>query len=118
MPSKTYYLEQIEKELAMAHEALREGNDGKARVCARRASGQALSWYLTKFSHSNWGTDALRQLQHAAREESIPIDVKDAATRLTTKISDQFTYPFTTNPIDDAAIIIDYVKSVMDSDHD
>src|SRR5207253_7822279 len=42
-------LEQIEKELAMAEAALREANEGKARVCARRAVALAAEASLERF---------------------------------------------------------------------
>ncbi len=118
MPSATYYHEQIEKELATARSASGVGNDGKARVCARRACGHAITWYLTKYPHPRWEADALRQLQHVSQDQSFPSDVRSAAIRLTTKISDQFSYPFSTYPIDDALVIINHITSVMTGDHD
>ena len=35
--------QEIESELRQAREALADGNDGKARVCARRAVGKAFA---------------------------------------------------------------------------
>ena len=72
MPSKEYYLEQMEKEFATAREADRAGNDGKVRVCARRAAGQAITWYLARFPHPAWGTDALTQLKHLKDDRVFP----------------------------------------------
>jgi hypothetical protein len=118
MRSATYYHEQIEKELATARAASEAGNDGKARVCARRACGHAIMWHLTKYPHPGWGVDALRQLQHVSQDQNFPSDVRSAATRLITKISDQFSYPFSTHPIDDALIIINHIKSVMGAAYD
>jgi hypothetical protein len=116
MPAKEYYFEQIEKEFAIAREAIRTGNAGKARVCARRAAGQAITWFLSKFPRPGWQPDALSQLQRLNSDESFPPTVRDAAQRLTTKISDRFTYPFSTNPIEDARVIIEYITSQMQSD--
>ena len=36
----------INKELTKAEQAMKEGNDGMARVCARRACGNAISFWL------------------------------------------------------------------------
>ncbi|MBI3365403.1 MAG: hypothetical protein HY033_10880, partial [Ignavibacteriae bacterium] len=82
MPNKEYYFEQIEKELATAREALKIGNAGKARVCARRAAGQALTWLMTKYPRSDWGKDALGQLSCVKDDAAFPREVRDAAVRL------------------------------------
>lgn len=116
MPSKEYYLEQIDKELAGARTALKAGNDGKARVCVRRAVGQAIAWFLSKNPKQGWGVDAMTQLNSLKLDPDFPSDVRDAAVRLTTKISDQFTYPFSTNPLSDGTVIIDFIRTKMGSD--
>ena len=53
------------------------------------------------------------QLKKLQSDESFPKEIRDAAERLTTKITQQFTSPFSTNPIDDAVIIIEHVKKMM-----
>jgi len=116
MPDREYYFGQIEKEFATASEAIQSGNEGKARVCSRRAAGQAIAWFLTKFSRKGWGTDALSQLTHLAQDATFPGEIRDAAVRLTTKISDRFTYPFTSQPVEDARRIIDHIETIMARD--
>jgi hypothetical protein len=116
MPAKEYYLEQIEKELATAREAQRSGNDGKVRVCARRAAGQAITWYLSRYPHPAWGPDALTQLKQLKDDPSFSQASRDAAMRLTSKVSEHFTYQFSTHPLDDADIIIHEVKRLMEPD--
>ena len=112
-PTNNHYLEQIQKELAVARAALQTGNDGKARVCSRRAAGQAITWLLSVFPHDDWGSDAMRQLMHLRDDSSFPIEVREAAVRLTTKISQKFDYPFTNDPIEDAQVIIGSTHSFM-----
>src|SRR5512140_363976 len=92
MPSNQYYREQIERELAGAREALRAGNSGRARVCARRAAGQAITWYLTRHPHPAWRADAMHQLLMLEGDEGFPEDVRDAAARLTAKVTGEFGY--------------------------
>ena len=113
MPTREYYLEQIDKELAAARAAQGEKNDGKARVGARRAAGAALAWFLSAFPRDGWGTDAIRRLQRAGVEESFPYDVRAAALRLTARITDAFAYPFATDPVDDAGVIVRHIRSLM-----
>ncbi len=116
MPSKERYLEEISKEFTTAQQALSEGNEGKARVCSRRAAGIAITWYLSKVPRPGWHADALHQLLHLKDDTTFSPEVRDAALRLTTKISGRFAYPFSTNPIADARIIVDAIISQLDSD--
>jgi hypothetical protein len=104
------YQEAIEKELATAREALRIGNDGMARVCARRAVGQAIFWYKTKYPRPTWGQMAMHQIRMVCDDPEFPDDIRAAALRLTTKINDRFTYPFSNDPLADAALIIAHVE--------
>lgn len=114
MQAKEFHLDQIKKELTNAQNALSVGNDGKARVCARRAAGQAISWYLKKFPEKKCGNDAVTQLRFITNDTSFSQEVRDAAVRLTTKISERFTYPFSTDPIEDARLVINYIEQVME----
>ena len=104
-------LEQIEKELAMAEAALREANEGKARVCARRAVALAAEASLERFPRPSWRGDAMNQLRQIQQEESFPLPIRQAAERLSTKITQRDTAPFTSNPIADAKLIIAYLMA-------
>jgi len=114
MPTREYFIEHIEKELAAASEARANENEGRARVCARRAAGYALAWHLTKHPRAKWGSNAMSPLSAMKDDQSFPPAIREAAARLTRKISDRFTYPFATAPVEDAKIIVDYVQSRMD----
>jgi hypothetical protein len=107
------HAEQSEKELAMAEAALREANEGKARVCARRAVALAAQASLERFSRLSWRGDAMNQLRQIQQEESFPLAIRQAAERLTTKITQRDTAPFTSNPIADAKLIIEHLCSFI-----
>ena len=115
MPTKEYYFELIEKEFSTAREALKMGNDGKARVCARRAAGLAIAWFLSEHPNPAWGMDAMTQLLHLKEDPEFPQEIRDAAIHLTTKISERFTYPFSSDPMADARLIVHYFQSRMDA---
>src|SRR5207253_2040868 len=102
-----------DKELTAAREAEKAGNEGKARVCSRRAAGQAITWFLSRNLREGWGADSMTQLLHLKADLEFSEEARKAAERLTTKISDRFTYPFTTNPIEDATIIIQAITHRM-----
>ena len=102
-------MEQIEKELAMAEAAVREANEGKARVCARRAVALAAEASLERFPRPGCRGDAMHHLRQIQQEESFPLPIRQAAERLSTKIAQQDRAPFTSNPIADAKLIIAYL---------
>lgn len=97
--------EQIQRELAKAEVALRDGNEGMVRVCARRAVGLAVKAWLDRFPRKDWCGDAMGQLRQIQQEESFPPEVRHAAERLITKVTERNTAPFTTDPIADARTI-------------
>ncbi len=77
-----------------------------ARVCARRAAGLAIAYWLQNHPREGWGIDAMSRLRCLQKDISMPRDVREAALRLTTRSTEQFTSPFLTSPIDDCKTII------------
>jgi hypothetical protein len=104
--TKTQALDRIGKELSTARQARTTGNDGMVRVCARRAAGIAVSFWLEQNSRQGWGLDAMSQLKNLQSDESTPRGVRDAAMRLTARITEQFKSTFSTDPIADSETII------------
>ena len=96
----------IEHELAAAEAARDNNNDGKARVCARRAVALATEAWLAQFSIPRWRGDAMAYLRQIQQDESFPLLIRQAAERLSTPVTNQHTAPFTTDPIADAKLII------------
>jgi len=98
----------IDLELNRAKKALTEGNDGMARVCARRAAGLAISFWLESNAREHYGTYAMNRLRSIQKDNTIPQEIKSAAEKLTTHINNSDALPFTDDPVNDAIIIIDY----------
>lgn len=111
--TRTQAITQIEKEFAAARYARENGNEGMARVCARRAAGIAIGCWLEDNPREGWGTDALGRLRSVRLDESMPKDVRDAAMRLTTKVTQQFESQFTTDPIEDSKAIVNHLLHEM-----
>ncbi len=103
--------EQIAQELGKATEGIKNGNNGLARVCARRAVAIATKHWITRSGKSDWQGDTLHQLRRIQEENTFPMEVRKAAQRLITKVTEQTKLPMTTNPISDARIIIDHLNS-------
>jgi hypothetical protein len=101
----------IEQELAAAEVALRDNNDGKARVCARRAVARATEAWLARLPLPRWHGDAMEHLRQIQQDATFPLPIRQAAERLGTSVTRQHAAPFTTNPIADAKLIIAYLDS-------
>ena len=103
----------IEKEFAIAKHAESISNDGMVRVCARRACGIAITFFLQHFPEKNFASDAMNQLKQLQRDETFSEASRNAAQRLTTKVNEKFSVPFSNNPIDDAKIIIEEIENKL-----
>src|SRR5439155_6670640 len=77
----------IEQELAAAEAAWKDANEGKARICARRAVALATGAWLTRHSELTWRGDAMEHLRRIQQEASFPLPIRQAAERLTTTVS-------------------------------
>ncbi|MBC7840075.1 MAG: hypothetical protein H7Y39_15770 [Nitrospiraceae bacterium] len=103
----------IEDELAAAEAARQNSNDGKARVCARRAVALATEEWLAQRSIPRWRGDAMAHLRQIQQDESFPLPIRQAAERLSTPVTHQHTAPFTTDPVADARLIIACLSSIL-----
>ncbi len=105
------YPADVQLELDRAAEALAEKNEGKARVCCRRAAGAAIRlWLAAQTEPPAWGQMAITQLRTLAQESSVPPAVQQAAARLSTTVAKDHTLPFDESPVDDALIIIKHFR--------
>lgn len=103
--------EQIEQELTKATKGLQNGNDGLARVCARRALALASQHWAEQRNLPTWKGDAMQLLRQIQEETTFPLPVRAAAQRLLTKVTEQTHLPMTTDPITDARIILDHLNT-------
>ncbi len=104
--TKAETLQLVEQEFAAARQAAAAGNDGMARVCARRAAGAAIAFWLQLNERPGWGTDAMSRIRFLEADPAFPKDVREAAMRLTARVTPKFTPQYATDPIEDSATII------------
>ena len=102
----------IDAELNRGKLAEEEGNIGMARVCARRACGNAISFWLQNNPRHSYGESAMNKLRSIQSEDTVPNEVKDAAERLTAKVEDPSDSKITNDPIADSRIITNYFLNV------
>lgn len=95
-------------EIRAGEDAMRLGNIGKARVCARRGCFFAINFWLENFPDKGWGESAMSMLNQLQRDYSIPKIIRDAAERLTKKVDSNFETGIKEDPLKDGAMIIEY----------
>jgi len=93
---------EVQTEIGSAQDALKDGNDGKARVCARRAVGKAfnLSIYSRKMERPIGANEILKLI---AVDEKFSNDTRKAARRLSANVTEQ---ELSQRPTEDALLII------------
>lgn len=97
----------IRRELEDANKARIDGNEGRARVCARRAAGWAVSVKRSLMEKIEIESNAYDMLQWLAQQADTADAVRSAATRLTTRVSHDHTLPFPEDPLEDARMIVE-----------
>lgn len=100
----------VEAEWALARRARAAGNEGRARVCARRAAGLAIRAAYRRGAGPGWGGDALAQLRRLQGDAAAPEGARQAAARLITTVDFDHNLPFDEDPLEDARLIINYLQ--------
>lgn len=102
---------EIEAELTLARTAADDGNDGKARVCARRAVGRAFqrSPYSSELTSTQ---SAIQILRAISMSDVFPADVRKASARLSASVAENDGLLVSTRPVEDALVLITYLLNV------
>jgi hypothetical protein len=104
--------EQIEQELAKGAKGIQDGNEGLARVCARRAVTLGTRILAARSGAPGWTGDAMFQLRRIQGEETFPLEIREAAQRLVTTVTQQDRVPMSTDPIADARLILAHLDQL------
>ena len=96
----------IEAELLDARNSRDGGNEGRARVCARRAAGLAIGQYYEECMGERPPTSAYVLLQWFSDREEMPENLRDAARRLTVRVTPAYVLPHEEDPLEDAQLLI------------
>jgi predicted phage-related endonuclease len=85
--------EDIEGELERAEQARARGNEGQARVCARRAAGIAAREYFTRRGERVRTSSAYDLLNLLKDDPRLSRDLKLIAEHLTLRVNEEFKLP-------------------------
>jgi hypothetical protein len=94
---KTY-----ENELQMAIDARMRGNEGQARVCARRAAGAVVREYFLRRSVTSRASSAFDLLRVLLDIPELPDEARRAAKYLTLRVNEEFKLPITADLVEEA----------------
>ena len=106
MTGQSEKVKEINSEMSRALEARREGNEGMARVCARRAVGWAIRLRFENLLDESSTKNAFVLLDWLASQQSVAEPYRQAAARLTTRINEDHELPHDQDPLVDADRLI------------
>ena len=83
----------LQKEFQMAETALKDKNQGKMRVCARRAAGISIREYLIKRGIKPPSMSAYDLLKYLEAMDETPPDLRQASAYLRLRVNEDFHLP-------------------------
>jgi hypothetical protein len=92
----------INFELNQAQKSRSEGNEGRARVCARRAAGIAIREFFNRKGRQVSSLSAYELLNSLENSPDISPELKQKASHLTLRVSEDFTLPAGVDLIDES----------------
>jgi len=96
----------IEAEFKKAEESRARGNEGRARVCARRAAGIAIGIYYEQNTGESPPQSAYALLRWYSSQQKVPAILRESAERLMVRVTPKFSLPHVEDPLEDARIIV------------
>jgi HEPN domain-containing protein len=97
-------------ELEQAQKAKEQGNEGQARVCARRAAGIAIKDYLTRKGIHPPNVSAYDLLNYMKEEPLLPSDLKLVADHLTVRVTEEFKLPIDADLIAESRQLCEWLE--------
>ena len=89
----TGWQSKIQAEFNRAEQARAKGNEGQARVCARRAAGIAIREYLTRKGVTPSSASAVDLLNLLKADPLLSPDLKLIVDHLTLRVTEEFKLP-------------------------
>jgi hypothetical protein len=93
---------EINAEIEKAEQARARGNEGQARVCARRAAGIAVREYLTRQGIRPPSVSAYDLLNLLKDDPRLAPDLRRIADHLTLRVTEEFKLPVDADLIEEA----------------
>ncbi len=94
--------EEFDREIERALEVRARGNEGQARVCARRAAGAAIREYLARHGRPIPSSSAYDLLNLIAGDDTFGPPLRQSASYLTLRVDETFRLPATVDLVTEA----------------
>ncbi|MEA4909141.1 MAG: hypothetical protein VB089_16080 [Anaerolineaceae bacterium] len=105
-------VQKIENEMKRADMARAQGNEGLARVCARRAAGTAIRAYLAARQIDHPATNAFELILFLRDMPGIPPELRSIAGSLSTRVTEEFTLPLEADLLAETRVLITTLESL------
>ncbi len=106
--------QKIEEELARGEAARRDGFEGRARVCARRAAGTATRAYFEQRGLPVRNPSAYELLADLLEQQGLSPQMREAAEHLRARVDENFALPAEMDLLADARRIIEGLDGMLD----
>ena len=100
---------QIQEEMLLAKQSRLEGNEGRARVCARRAAGTAAGLFLVKRGLARGQENALQALMVFSKLGHLPERIRLAVNWLIRRVDEDYNLPPEIDLIEEAGVVLRYI---------
>ena len=107
---------EIQSEFEKAALARERGNEGQARVCARRAAGIAIREYLSRRGIRPPSVSAYDLLNLIKDDPSLSSDLKSIADHLTVRVTEEFKLPVDVDLVAEAKQFCDELLTIDPKD--
>lgn len=111
-------LNQINQELARAEQARQKGNEGMARVCARRAAGFAALASLQKLGLDTHNLNGLDALHIVSKNTEFSTSIRRSAEFLTMRVTPDHQLPLKVDLLQQAREFINELTQWMEDQID
>jgi hypothetical protein len=101
---------EIENELARADKARREGLEGRARVCARRAAGLVIKAYFHSHPIASTPVSVYDYLQAFRDDPRTSSDARRIASLLLTRVNEEFQLPVEGDLVSDTRRLVQILE--------
>ena len=100
----------VQGELLLAKQSRKEGNEGRARVCARRAAGTAAQLFLDRQQKIIKAENSFQSLKTLKDTEELPERVQLAVSRLIQRVNEDHQLPPEIDLIHEARLVIQFLE--------
>jgi hypothetical protein len=92
-------------ELKQAELSRQAGNEGRARVCARRAAGHIIKEYYRRKGTVSLGEGAYSRIQHLSTQPGISDHTREILKRLMLRVTPEYKLPVEADLISDVRML-------------